>query len=531
MIVHANASCCWCHEPLVYIKSVWWCQSQPCALRQLQFATYTNDKAGRVLKYLYVPTPVQTVWHEAVYKSQYRRILAGGAAGPGKSRWMRETLYLLARQVPGLHALLLRRTYNDLDQSHLRFMATEVEQRGGVWKATDKLAVFKHKGEPDAIIRAGHLEDAGAIQNYLSAEYDVIAPDELVTFERDPMLELFTRARTTNQFMIDLRGNVAEDYDGALVVSATNPGGRGGAWVKDFYVDHAPDPDEFPDYHPEQWAFFQAFLRDNPYIKTGGYEQSLSGLREQRRRQLLDGDWSVYEGQFFSEFKPRLHVRDIGAINPEWKHFLSLDWGFNSPGVCLWWVRLPDGHFHIRAEYKFNASLNERYTIKDVAKEIVARTRTMGLKKTPICYFDPDLYKFKGQIAESPVDTFVRWGVPAAAKPEHRRVQGWQRVREMLRVAPDSVPWLTFDPSCTYGIRTFPMVLQDKHDPEDVQDGYDDHWVDALRFGAVGNVSFNTSKPSIDATPAYMTTAWWRAQGTPTVRARLGSESVGHAAR
>ena len=488
---------------------VWWCPTSACAQRQLRFATYLTNETGKVTKYLYVPVPVQTVWHEACYESRYRRILAGGAAGPGKSRWMREQLYLFARQVPGLHALLLRRTYNDLNQSHLRFMPQEVSERSGAWKATEKIAVFKHKSAPDAIIRAGHLEDDGAIQNYLSAEYDVIAPDELVTFERDPMLELFTRARTTNDAMTDLRGDLDADYDGSLVISATNPGGRGGAWVKDFFIDHAPDSDEFPRYKPEQWAFFPAFLRDNPYIKATGYEESLSGLREQRRRQLLDGDWSVYEGQFFSEFRPQMHVRDIGPVNPDFKHFLSLDWGFNSPGVCLWWVRLPDGHYHIRAEYKFNASLSERFTIKDVATEIVARTQAMGIKKVPGCYFDPDLYKFKGQIAESPVETFARWGVPMAPKPEHRRIHGWTRVREMLRVAPDGIPWLTLDPSCVYGIRTVPMVQQAKKDPEDVEDGKDDHWCDALRFGAVGQTGFSSHKPAMTPAP-YMSAQWWR---------------------
>ncbi len=523
MTTHRTASCCWCKKSLVKSGNTWWCPSTPCASRQLRFATYTTDKHGKVTRYIYVPAPIQTVWHEAVYNSDYRRILAGGAAGPGKSRWMREALYLLARQVPGLHALLLRRTHTDLNQSHLRFMPAELDERGGAWKATDKIAVFKHAGKADSIIRAGHLEDAGAINNYLSSEYDVIAPDELVTFDRDPMLELFTRARTTNEAMIELRGDPGQDYDGALVVSATNPGGRGGAWVKDFFIDHCPDEDEFPGYIASQWAFFPAFLRDNPYVKAGGYEQSLAGLRESRRRQLLDGNWDVYEGQFFSEWQPKLHVR-VAECSNDWPHFASLDWGFNSPGVWYLWCRMPDGHFHVRAEYKFNSTLSERYTIKDVAREIAHRSRAMGLKKTPACAFDPDLYKYKGQIAESPVETFARWGVPSLAKPEHKRIHGWTRVREMLRVAPDGIPWLTFDPSCAYALRTVPMVQQAKSDPEDVEDGIDDHAVDSIRFGAVSVTSFG-QKRSNSGPPVPYSPAWFRTQGKQK-STRLGSESV-----
>jgi len=492
----------------------------------LVFATGTVHPTSRKpLTYFYVPTPVQTVWHENVYVKDFRRILVGGAAGPGKSRWMREALYLLAKQVPGFHALLLRRTHKDLDQSHLRFMPFEVEQRGASWRTTDKIAVFHHKGQPDAIIRAGHLEDDAAIQNYLSAEYDVIAPDELVTFNRDVMLELFTRARTTNPHMIALRGIPAEDYDGALVLSASNPGGRGGLWVKDFFIDQAPDPEEFPEYVASQWAFFGARLNDNPYLMAGGYAQTLANLPEQRRRQLLDGDWSIYEGQFFSEFKERFHVRDIGPINPEWKHFLSLDWGYNTPGVCHWWVRLPDGHYHVRHEYKFNTSLQARLTIKDVAQEIKRQSRSLGLSRALQCASDPDLYKFKGQISESPAETFTRWGVPMHVKPIHQRTHGWQRVREMLRLAPDGVPWLTFDPGCRYTIRTFPMVLQDKNNPEDVQDGGDDHAVDSIRFGAVSQTGFSPQARLTAEPPAPFTVAWWHLQDRRVPSHLLGSES------
>lgn len=520
-----HATCCWCLRVLVQHEGQWWCSTPACAQRQARFATVRQDETGKVTQWLYVPTPKQAEWHARAYDPQTRYILAGGAAGPGKSRWLREALYLFATQVPGFHALLLRRTHKDLDQSHLRFMPYEVDQRGGTWRATDRVATFPHPGFPDAVIRTGHMEDDTAIQNYLSAEYDVIAPDELVTFNRDVMLELFTRARTTNVHMTKLRGIPGEDYDGALILAASNPGGRGGLWVKDFFIDGQPDRDEFPDYVPRHWAFLAARLSDNPYLKVAGYTQQLSNLTLSRKRQLLDGDWSVYEGQFFSEFRERLHVRDVGPLAPTLRHFLSLDWGFNSPGVCLWWVRLPDGHFHIRHEYKFNASLSERFTIKDVAQEIKARCLHLGLPKVPMCYGDPDLYKFKGQIAESPAETFTRWGVTMGTKPEHRRQHGWQRVREFLRVAPDGTPWLTIDPGCTYLIRTIPVVLQAKTDPDDVEDGGDDHAVDALRFGAVAQTTFGLNRAP---KPVYepFSAGWFRHTAQPKASRLLGSESV-----
>jgi hypothetical protein len=63
--------------------------------------------------------------------------------------------------------------------------------------------------------------------------------------------------------------------------------------------------------------FFGARLEDNPYM-AAGYRENLENLPEMRRRQLLDGDWDAYEGQFFGEWRPTMngrpwHVQDLAA--------------------------------------------------------------------------------------------------------------------------------------------------------------------------------------------------------------------------
>jgi hypothetical protein len=231
-------------------------------------------------------------------------------------------LYRFAQTVPGFHGLLLRRTHKDLDQSHLRFVPFEVSLRGGTWKVADRVIEFAHKDSPPSIIRCGHLEDSGSLQNYLSAEYDVIAPDELVTFARDDMLELFSRARSSNPHLEKLRGGYAYDgvnedgvmermtTDGSLVIASSNPGGKGALWIKDFFIDKTPDLEQHASYRPEFWAFHGARLRDNPYLAKS-YVSTLRDLPEIRRRQLLDGDWTVFAGQFF-QWLPSKHIQDLG---------------------------------------------------------------------------------------------------------------------------------------------------------------------------------------------------------------------------
>jgi phage terminase large subunit len=400
-------------------------------------------------------------------------------------------------------------------------MGHELAERGAEWNKTDRIATFSHPGGPPALIRCGYLDADSDIENYLSSEYDVIVPDELVTFNRDAMLELFTRCRTTNPSMISLRGDPLQDYDGSFVLSASNPGGRGGAWVKDFFIDKCPDPEEFSAYDPSQWAFFPAFLRDNPYIKAGGYEQSLAGLRENRKRQLLDGDWGVFEGQFFDEFRPRDHVVDLGAISVDCPRFLSMDWGRNAPGVVLWWVALPDGRYYIEDEYKFNGDIAGKLTVKDVAAVIKQRCKDRGLPRVPTCWTDPACWQHTGQIGESIADTFLKYRVPVAKANNDRR-SGWQRLHEMLRKAPDGRPWLLVSPRCAYGIRTLPAQLQSKKDPDDLDTTGDDHWCDALRYGGVSGVRWR-DKP-VKVAPEPYSPAWFRNRSQPASRL-LGTES------
>jgi phage terminase large subunit len=303
------------------VEAPWICPTTACKERIATKSVVLTQK-GKPPRPLFVPLPKQCEWMERALDQRITRLLVGGAAGPGKSRFMREFLYRLAQTIPGFHGLLLRRTHKDLEQSHGRWIPFEVSLRGGTWKVADRIVEFAHKGQPPGIIRLGHLEDSGSLQNYLSAEYDVICPDELVTFERDAMIELFTRARSTSPHLLALRGGYAYDAlnedgvmermvtDGSLVLASSNPAGRGSLWIRDFFIEKCPDPDVYPSYRPEFWHFEGAKLKENPYISRG-YVQTLRDLPEMRRRQLLDGDWNVFDGQFFS-FRESQHVQDLG---------------------------------------------------------------------------------------------------------------------------------------------------------------------------------------------------------------------------
>jgi hypothetical protein len=490
------AICCWCQAPLVQAEGAWWCSGAVgCRTRQTEWALAATDKKTKARRWLYLPTPKQVDFHAAT--RQTRRVLYGGQAGPGKSHALRWGLYRDCLTIPNLNCLLLRRTFQQLEQTHLGEMLREQKLINANYMTGEKVMRFPN----GSVIRAGHCETVADAQNYLSTEYDRIAFDELVTFDRDMALEIMSRARTSKAAV-----KAAGD---AQVWAGTNPGGRGALWVKEFFIERTVDRGEFPSYDPGRYGFVEASLDDNPYISEQ-YRRDLEDLPEMRKRQLLYGDWNAFEGQFFSEFRQGVHVADL-EVAPGVEHFASMDWGYNAPGVVLWWACLPDGRYHIRWELKFKGESAER-----VATLIKAQTAELGITRLRYLACDPAMWQKTGAgRGESIAETLIRRGLPAR-KSDNDRFNGWNRVHELLRLDADDKPWLTMSPACKYLSRTLPAMVQDKNDPEDIDTAKDDHAVDALRYGAMSRPS--PTRVERDEKPPVGSLGWWKQQDAASKR-------------
>jgi hypothetical protein len=226
-------------------------------------------------------------------------------------------------------------------------------------------------------------------------------------------------------------------------------------------------------------------LDDNPY-RDLEYEQSLTVLDPARYQQLRFGNWRVFDGQMFGAWDERKHLVDLTIPSPaQQTWFCSMDWGFNAPGVCLWWVAAADGHYLVVDELKFKET-----PVRDVARMIKEKTKALGIKKVPQVWADPAIWQRHGQVGEAIAETFARLGVPVT-KSNNDRMNGWQRLQEMLRDAPDGRPWLQVDRGCRYLTRTIPAAVRDKTNEEDLDTAGDDHALDALRYGAMSRRRFN----------------------------------------
>lgn len=327
---HPVATCCWCvSQPLVVSEvqqlRCWLCPR--CYPRQVKFAilaTYPAKKAKELglpkagTYCWHVPLPSQVPLYEASAEGGY--VLWGGRAGPGKSTGTRWLAYWRSLNVPGHEALLLRENWDQLRDNHTLKMAREVPMLGGVWKETDRLAIFG-SGPDQALIHCGHMADADAVTRYLGIEYGLIAPDEASLYPVDQygttvLAELSTRARRD---YVDRQGNPVK----GLFMPTTNPGGPSAEWLKTMHIDHAPDYERFPalrpvfdtngvqvsGYRPEQWRYIAASLKDNPYMRPDYAQTNLAVLSEVRYKQLAEGDWTAFEGMFFPSWDASIHVR------------------------------------------------------------------------------------------------------------------------------------------------------------------------------------------------------------------------------
>lgn len=83
---------------------------------------------------------------------------------------------------------------------------------------------------------------------------------------------------------------------------------------------------------------------------------------------------------------------------------------------------------------------------------------------------------------ENIAETFSKNGVHVE-KADISRLVGWNRVREYLADASDSIPHVQVFETCQNLVRTIPMMVYDERRTEDMADGMEDHCVDSLRYG------------------------------------------------
>lgn len=387
-------------------------------------------------------------------------VLFGGAAGGGKSFGQIADALIFAIRYPGSKQLILRRTFAELDKSLIRLALGLYPKEIYSFNQSSHTGKFQN----GSLIDFGYCQNELDVYQYQSAEYDVIRFDELTHFTESQYLYLISRVRGANSYPKQVK-------------STTNPGGIGHGWVKARFVDPSPPLTPFSGNGGLSRIFIPSLLEDNKFLTEGDpdYEKRLLALPERERRALLYGDWSIFEGQYFTEFDPRRHVIAPFEIPVSWRKFRTIDYGLDCL-ACLWIAVSPDGKYYVYREL-----CKPNLTISAATAEILARTPMR--EEIYATLAPPDLWARSQESGRTKASLFSEYGMNFTRTDNNREV-GWLAIKELL-----ISDRLFFFDSLSEIIKDLPSLVVDRHRPSDCQSEPHEitHAPDALRGFAIYN--------------------------------------------
>lgn len=380
----------------------------------------------------------------------------GGARGGGKSYALRHKLALMCLRYPGIRTLLIRRTYPELRENHIRPLMKMLCAKDAAlaeYSERDKCFEFINGSR----LKLGYLADDGDLLQYQGQEFDVIAIDEATQIDEHAFAVLTAALRGANGFP-------------KRMYLTCNPGGVGHGWVKRLFVDRDFRPTE----KPEEYSFIPAGVYDNDALISldPDYVAQLENLPEELRRAWLYGSWDIFSGQFFPEFKEGVHTCASMELPENVSRYLAIDYGLDM--LAALFIAVDGGG---RA-YVYDEIYESGLIVSEAAELILPK-----LTEDTVCIAPADLWSRQKDSGLSIAELFAAAGV-YFGKLTPSRIGGWAATKEWLKTDESGKSRLVIFNTCKNLIRTLPLLLCDEKRPGDASTEPHEitHAPDALRY-------------------------------------------------
>lgn len=402
----------------------------------------------------------------------------GGAAGGGKTDALLMAAIIAGLTYPGINVAFFRREYPDLEGPGGAIMRSrELMSEWAQWNGQLRRWTLP----TGSIIQFCHCKTEADVYGYQSQQFDVLLVDEATQFTHFMVRFLITRNRATRPGIVP------------FTALATNPGNVGHEWFKKEFIDIGP-PEQVHEVEVEpgifeRHIFIPSRLSDNRVLerRDPGYRRRLEAQPEEIRRALLYGDWNVFSGQVFREFRRDVHVVQPFTIPSWWRRWIANDPGYAEHFAWYWFAADHDGNVYVYREY--TNEQGERIPYSQQAAKVVELT---GDEKIDFVVTGMDAFNSHPETGKSIVDYYreggLKWAIlepvhgPQSRKLRTATLHEYLQCRRDENTGRDAARLRIFE-TCTKLIETLPMLTADKNDPETVSKCSIDHWYDALTYG------------------------------------------------
>ncbi len=396
-------------------------------------------------------------------RCRYRVVKGSRASKKSKTTALWYIYHLL--KYPEANLIVVRRTYRTLERSayaelrwaikrlgvseHFEFKTSPLEI---IVKATGQRIFFAGLDDP---LKLTSLTVSSGVLSWMWIEeaYEVDSEEAFDTLDES------------------IRGEMPEGLFKQITLTF-NPWSEK-HWLKRRFFDRASD-DVFT---------MTATYKLNEWLDEGDMRLfSEMRLRDPERYRVCGlGEWGVFGGQFFSEFRTDIHVVPPSPLPCGVRIYRAVDYGLDAL-ACLFIAVDSLGCATVFREVYCHDLI-----VSEAAKAIRDASYGLDIYRT---FAPPDLWARQKDTGKSIAMLFESHGVPLTAA-DNNRIGGWMALKEWLKVAPDAFGGesarLKISRDCENLIRCLPSLLSDKKrigdcatEPHEIT-----HLPDALRYFAV----------------------------------------------